>query len=64
MIASYLHYTASARTKHAVDIKQVRVMVAGQWPLLLGMILLCSWLLVPFAVDAKSELSAEIRCFF
>lgn len=50
-------------TKHAENIKQVRVMVAGQWLLLLGMILLCSWLLVPFTVDAKSKPSVEIRCF-
>ena len=55
--------TCAACTKHAADIKQLRVMVAGQWLLLLGMVLLCSWLLVPSAVDAVPKFSADARCF-
>lgn len=50
-------------TKNAADIKQFRVMVVGQWLLLLLIILLCSWLLVPSTVDAVPKSSADARCF-
>ena len=50
-------------TRHAAEIKRVRAVVVAQWALLLGATLLFGWLLLPSAVDAAPEFSAETRCF-
>lgn len=54
---------AVERWRFTAEIKQPQVMIAGQWLLLLGMVLLGSWPLVPFAVDAVPKSSADGRCY-
>lgn len=49
--------------QHAAGIKPMRLTAVVQWTLLVGLVLLCFWLLLPSAVDAAPKSDVDTRCF-
>lgn len=54
--------TCHACTRHQAEIKRVRVIVVAQWTLLVGVILFCGWLWLPFAAGNAPKSSLETSC--